>query len=148
MLQLTTPKGSQVAGWWWTCWREEMSLFSGSWYSESSWTQRAIVIPGRLCQSAPLSWWLAPGVLCCPSCAAPPPLAWDYSSPGTGDLTLFPKPFCCRHTELFSSWQHLGPRCTCNCVIPCAGIRISGCASRCPQSAFSFLRGIAIVAMS
>lgn len=56
---------------------------------KSLWAHRTIVIPGRLCQSAALSWCLAPGVLCCPSsapCTAPPPLARDHSSPGTAFL--------------------------------------------------------------
>lgn len=67
-------------------------------------------------------------------------LPWHETTPDLPQYPLFPKPFYCRHTELFGSRQHLGARCTCNCVIPCAGIRIRVRASPCPQSAFSFLR--------
>lgn len=68
-------------------------------------------------------------------------LPWQETTPHLAQYPLFPKPSHCRHTELFSPWQHLGPSCTCNCIIPCASIRIRECASPCPQSAFSFLRG-------
>lgn len=68
-------------------------------------------------------------------------LPWCETAPHLAHLPVFSKPFHCRHTELFSSWQHLGPRHACNCVIPRAGIRISVCASPCPWTAFSFLRG-------
>lgn len=43
-------------------------------------------------------------------------------------------------TQLFSSWQRLGPRHACNRVIPHVGMRISVGASLCPQTAFSILR--------
>lgn len=54
---------------------------------------------------------------------------WHGTSPHLAQHLLFPKPFHCRHTELFSPWQHPGPRCTCSCVILWGGIRIRECAS-------------------
>lgn len=80
--------------------------------------------------------------LCCPSsapCAAPLPLAWDQSSPGT--VSLVPKALPLQAYRAVQSMAASWSQVYLQLCYPLGRHQNKGMCKPCPQSAFSFLRG-------